>query len=87
MDELSEHEYILNGKSLPAKYQRFGLLLVTVSRITFAATSTGNHSSSFRHAAVENKINVDKIRDSKVIQAQLELIRQEQEAEEKNWPD
>jgi hypothetical protein len=32
------------------------------------------------HAAVENKINVDKIRDSKVIQAQLELIRREQEA-------
>ena len=31
------------------------------------------------HAAVENKINVDKIRDSKVIQAQLELIRREQE--------
>jgi hypothetical protein len=27
------------------------------------------------HAAAENKINVDKIRDSKVIQAQLELIR------------
>ena len=35
------------------------------------------------HAAAENKINVDKIRDSKVIQAQLELIRQEQEAGEK----
>jgi hypothetical protein len=32
------------------------------------------------HAAAENKINVDKIRDSKVIQAQLELIRREQEA-------
>jgi hypothetical protein len=32
------------------------------------------------HAAVENKINVDKIRDSKVIQAQLELLRREQEA-------
>ena len=31
------------------------------------------------HAAVENKINIDKIRDSKVIQAQLELIRREQE--------
>jgi hypothetical protein len=31
------------------------------------------------HAAVENKIDVDKIRDSKVIQAQLELIRREQE--------
>ena len=31
------------------------------------------------HAAVENKINDDKIRDSKVIQAQLELIRREQE--------
>ena len=31
------------------------------------------------HAAAENKINVDKIRDSKVIQAQLELIRREQE--------
>jgi hypothetical protein len=27
------------------------------------------------HAAAENKINVDKIRDSKVIQARLELIR------------
>ena len=35
------------------------------------------------HAAVENKIDVDKIRDSNVIQAQLELIRREQEAEEK----
>jgi hypothetical protein len=32
------------------------------------------------HAAVENKINVDKIRDSKVIQAQLELIHRDQEA-------
>ena len=31
------------------------------------------------HAAVQNKIDVDKIRDSKVIQAQLELIRREQE--------
>jgi ParB-like chromosome segregation protein Spo0J len=35
------------------------------------------------HAAFENKINVDKIRDSKAIQAQLELLRQEQEAGEK----
>ncbi len=35
------------------------------------------------HAAAENKINADKLRDSKVIQAQLELIRREQEAEEK----
>jgi hypothetical protein len=34
-------------------------------------------------AAAENKINVDKIRESKVIQAQLELIRREQEAGEK----
>lgn len=31
------------------------------------------------HAVIENKINVDKIRDSKAIQAQLELLRQEQE--------
>jgi hypothetical protein len=30
--------------------------------------------------AAENKINIDKVRDSKVIQAQLELIRREQEA-------
>ena len=35
------------------------------------------------HAAAENKINVDKIGDSKVIQAQLELLRREQEAGEK----
>jgi ParB-like chromosome segregation protein Spo0J len=35
------------------------------------------------HAAVENRINANKIRDSKVIQAQLELIRREQEAGEK----
>jgi hypothetical protein len=35
------------------------------------------------HAAAENKIDVDKIRDSKVIQAELELIRREQEAGEK----
>jgi ParB-like chromosome segregation protein Spo0J len=35
------------------------------------------------HAAIENKINVDKIRNSKAIQAQLELLRQEQEAGEK----
>jgi ParB-like chromosome segregation protein Spo0J len=35
------------------------------------------------HAAFENKINVDKIRDSKAIQSQLELLRQEQEAGEK----
>jgi hypothetical protein len=35
------------------------------------------------HAAAENKINVDKIRDSKVTQAQLGLLRQEQEAGEK----
>jgi hypothetical protein len=30
------------------------------------------------HAAAENKINIHKINDSKVIQAQLELIRREQ---------
>ena len=35
------------------------------------------------HAAAENKINVDKIRDLKVIQAELELLRREQEAGEK----
>jgi hypothetical protein len=35
------------------------------------------------HAAIENKINVDKIRNSKAIEAQLELLRQEQEAGEK----
>jgi hypothetical protein len=35
------------------------------------------------YAAAENKIDVDKIRDSKVIQAELELIRREQEAGEK----
>jgi hypothetical protein len=35
------------------------------------------------HAAAENKLDVDKIRDSKVIQAQLELIRREQEAGKK----
>jgi hypothetical protein len=32
------------------------------------------------HAVIENKINVDKIRNSKAIQAQLELLRREQEA-------
>jgi hypothetical protein len=32
------------------------------------------------HAATENKVNVDKIRSSKAIQAQLELLRREQEA-------
>jgi ParB-like chromosome segregation protein Spo0J len=32
------------------------------------------------HAANENKVNVDKIRSSKAIQAQLELLRREQEA-------
>jgi ParB-like chromosome segregation protein Spo0J len=32
------------------------------------------------HAIIENKINVDKIRNSKAIQAQLELLRREQEA-------
>ena len=32
------------------------------------------------HAATENKVNVDKIRNSKAIQAQLELLRREQEA-------
>jgi ParB-like chromosome segregation protein Spo0J len=31
------------------------------------------------HAAIENKINVEKIRDSKVIQAQLKLLRRERE--------
>jgi ParB-like chromosome segregation protein Spo0J len=35
------------------------------------------------HAAIENKINVDKIRNSKAIQAQLELLRKEQGAGEK----
>jgi hypothetical protein len=35
------------------------------------------------HAAIENKINIDKIRNSKAIQAQLELLRQEQEEGEK----
>ena len=35
------------------------------------------------HAAAENKIDVNKIRNSKVIQAELELIRREQEAGEK----
>ena len=32
------------------------------------------------HAVIENKINVNKIRNSKAIQAQLELLRREQEA-------
>ena len=32
------------------------------------------------HAVIENKVNVDKIRNSKAIQAQLELLRREQEA-------
>jgi ParB-like chromosome segregation protein Spo0J len=35
------------------------------------------------HAAIENKVNVDKIRNSKAIQAQLELLRKEQGAGEK----
>jgi hypothetical protein len=32
------------------------------------------------HAAIENKVNINKIRNSKAIQAQLELLRREQEA-------
>jgi ParB-like chromosome segregation protein Spo0J len=32
------------------------------------------------HAGIENKINIDKIRNSKAIQAQLESLRREQEA-------
>jgi len=32
------------------------------------------------HAVIENKVNVDKIRNSKAIQAQLESLRREQEA-------
>jgi ParB-like chromosome segregation protein Spo0J len=35
------------------------------------------------HAAIENKINVYKIRNSKAIKAQLDLLRKEQEAGEK----
>ncbi len=38
---------------------------------------------TLHHAAIENKINVDKIRNSKAIQAQLELLRKEQGAGEK----
>ncbi len=36
------------------------------------------------HAVIENKVNVDEIRNSKAIQAQLELLRQEQEAGDKD---
>ena len=39
------------------------------------------------HAAIENKINVEKIRDSKVIQAQLELLRREREISGEKEPD
>jgi hypothetical protein len=38
---------------------------------------------TLHHAAIENKINVDKIRNSKAIQAPLELLRKEQGAGEK----
>lgn len=34
------------------------------------------------HAVIENKVNVDKIRNSKAIQTQLELLRREQEADD-----
>jgi hypothetical protein len=34
------------------------------------------------HAVIEDKVNVDKIRNSKAIQAQLELLRREQEADD-----
>ena len=32
------------------------------------------------HAVIENKVNINKIRNSKAIQARLELLRREQEA-------
>jgi ParB-like chromosome segregation protein Spo0J len=35
------------------------------------------------HAVIENKINIEKIRDSKVVQTQLELLRREQYVESK----
>ena len=38
------------------------------------------------HAVIENKVNVDEIRNSKAIQAKLELLRQEQEAGDKDQP-
>jgi hypothetical protein len=38
-----------------------------------------NDTAILLHAVIENKINVDKIRNSKAIQAQLELIRREKE--------
>jgi ParB-like nuclease domain len=36
------------------------------------------------HAVIENNVNVDEIRNSKAIQAKLELLRQEQEAGDKD---
>lgn len=36
------------------------------------------------HAVIENKVNVNEIRNSKAIQAKLELLRQEQEAGDKD---
>lgn len=38
------------------------------------------------HAVIENNVNVDEIRNSKAIQAKLELLRQEQEAGDKDQP-
>jgi hypothetical protein len=34
------------------------------------------------HAVIENEVNIDKIRNSKAIQAQLELLRREEEADD-----
>jgi hypothetical protein len=39
------------------------------------------------HAVIENNINIEKIRDSKVIQAQLELLRREREIAGEKEPD
>ena len=46
-----------------------------------------NIENILHHAAIENKINVEKIRDSKVIQAQLELLRREREISGEKEPD
>ena len=34
------------------------------------------------HAVIENKVNIDKIRNSRAIQAQLESLRREQEEDD-----
>jgi ParB-like chromosome segregation protein Spo0J len=52
----------------------------TLREIVRLGTESEMQMPTLLHAAIENKVNINKIRNSKAIQAQLESLRREQEA-------